>query len=811
VNGGTLTIDTTNAGGVAAGANIRFQSTLTGTTAGAEPLTLTAGTGGNVTFTGAVGGTRLGAVTINSANNVTESAGLTAASLTQSAGSGTSTLNGAVDTTGAANVTTSTITFGAGGSVTAGASSTLRADDMNLAGRPISVGANRLTLRPNTAGRVIDLGTDTAGRLGLTTAEMASVTAGVLQIGDSTNTGGVILTANTSAPAAATTLSVITGAGITQSGGTLTAPSLRLDAVSGIGTSAPRLSVNATTLAARTTTSGGVFISETDNVALGTVDGQSSISSAGDVTLVAGNAITQSAGTLTGSNVKLTASAGDIGSSGTRLSINATTLSAQASGNIFLSEADNVALGTVDGQTNLTAAGGAGTITLVAGGAITQSAGTISASGLRIEGSSAGTSGTPISTTINTLAAKATTSGGVFISDTNDVAIGSVDGLTGITSAGDVTIKAGGAITRSDGTVTGNTVTLDSETGVGASGGPIVTAATTLDVQVRTSGGIYISENDAVTISNASTASGDIEITSGGTMTVTNTTVTESSGGGKDVKLTTTLGDIDLGVVNAMGDTVTLKAAGSITNSNGSKVVDVNAETLSATAAASISLDTAVATVSSATTTTGNITLNGTQKVTLGTTDPGVSSGGDLTITNSTGLVTLGLVQSGGAMKITNDGGSIVDNDTFTPSLIAGSGATLSASGSVGTATNPLNVSVSDGLLSIAAFGTDGPISFNVSGIPADSVRRLNDPPGDTVINGRSELVKKAQETAAGQGVAAVSAAVPGQGVFEAMESQMIEVLGDPSEQIEEELKLEGEEAPVGATKEEEERRRRRQ
>jgi hypothetical protein len=71
--------------------------------------------------------------------------------------------------------------------------------------------------------------------------------------------------------------------------------------------------------------------------------------------------------------------------------------------------------------------------------------------------------------------------------------------------------------------------------------------------------------------------------------------------------------------------------------------------------------------------------------------------------------------------------------------------------------------------------------------------------------------VRKAQETAAGQGVAVVSAAVPGQGVFEAVESQMIEVLGDPSEQIEEELKLEGEEAPAGVTKEEEERRRRRQ
>jgi hypothetical protein len=97
---------------------------------------------------------------------------------------------------------------------------------------------------------------------------------------------------------------------------------------------------------------------------------------------------------------------------------------------------------------------------------------------------------------------------------------------------------------------------------------------------------------------------------------------------------------------------------------------------------------------------------------------------------------------------------------------------------------------------------------LNVSGIPADSVRRLNDPPGDTLINGRSELVKRAQETAAGASVAAVSAAVPGQGVFEAVASQMIEVLGDPSEQIEEELKLEGEEPAADAAKEEERRRR---
>ena len=59
-----------------------FGSTLTGTTAEAENLTVNAGTGGNVLFTGAVGGTRLGDIVITNANNVTESAGIKAESLT---------------------------------------------------------------------------------------------------------------------------------------------------------------------------------------------------------------------------------------------------------------------------------------------------------------------------------------------------------------------------------------------------------------------------------------------------------------------------------------------------------------------------------------------------------------------------------------------------------------------------------------------------------------------------------------------------------------------------------------------------------
>ena len=99
---GVTSIDTTS--GSAAGASVTFSGALTGTTTDVEHLTVNAGTGGNVVFTGVVGATRLGDIVITNANNVTESAGVTAKSLTQSAGGGTTLLTGAVNTDGATGV-----------------------------------------------------------------------------------------------------------------------------------------------------------------------------------------------------------------------------------------------------------------------------------------------------------------------------------------------------------------------------------------------------------------------------------------------------------------------------------------------------------------------------------------------------------------------------------------------------------------------------------------------------------------------------------------------------------------------------------
>jgi len=94
----TLGTDTT-----LTGVNVTFSNTLNdNATPGGAGLVVNAS--GNVTFIGAVGGTaRLGAISIANAANVTANA-IAAASLSQTAGSGTTTLNGAVNTNAVAGV-----------------------------------------------------------------------------------------------------------------------------------------------------------------------------------------------------------------------------------------------------------------------------------------------------------------------------------------------------------------------------------------------------------------------------------------------------------------------------------------------------------------------------------------------------------------------------------------------------------------------------------------------------------------------------------------------------------------------------------
>lgn len=149
----------------ATGANIRFYDTIDGT----QSLQLTAGTG-DIVFDGVVGGTTaLGAVTISSAQDLTLLA-FTAASITQTTGTGITTLNGAVTTSGASGISISSDSIVRGAAIT-------------------TTGTGPLTLAIASGG---SLTSTAAGAISLDGAFSQSGTGAVLLSGNITTTNDAI-------------------------------------------------------------------------------------------------------------------------------------------------------------------------------------------------------------------------------------------------------------------------------------------------------------------------------------------------------------------------------------------------------------------------------------------------------------------------------------------------------------------------------------------------------------------------------------------------------------------------------------------
>jgi hypothetical protein len=111
---GNATVDSTNGGGSPAGAAITFSGPVNGP----GNLTVIAGTSGDISFVGAVGAApQVNVLTISSARNVTANA-ITASSIVQSAGAGTTTFNGAINTNGAAGITLTGTNFAVNANIT---------------------------------------------------------------------------------------------------------------------------------------------------------------------------------------------------------------------------------------------------------------------------------------------------------------------------------------------------------------------------------------------------------------------------------------------------------------------------------------------------------------------------------------------------------------------------------------------------------------------------------------------------------------------------------------------------------------------
>ncbi|MCL4743124.1 MAG: filamentous hemagglutinin N-terminal domain-containing protein [Phycisphaerales bacterium] len=150
--------------GAPAGANITFDDALTGATADTQTLTLDAGTGGDILFSGAVGATRLGAVTVTNARNLTASSTFAALSITQTDGQGLTTF---ADTLTAA---------GAGGVSLTGNQFSLAAVNA-LAGGVSVQSRTGLTAGAITAGGAVNLALDTDANTVGATGTLAAVTA----------------------------------------------------------------------------------------------------------------------------------------------------------------------------------------------------------------------------------------------------------------------------------------------------------------------------------------------------------------------------------------------------------------------------------------------------------------------------------------------------------------------------------------------------------------------------------------------------------------------------------------------------------
>jgi fibronectin-binding autotransporter adhesin len=454
------------------------------------------------------------------------------------------------------------------------------------------------------------------------------------------------------------------------------------------------------------------------------------------------------------------------------------------------------------GNLNVTTVSASTSVTLTAtAGAITDAnlaAVNITATSATLSAATGIGSGNAIETTLGSLSATNATSGTIEIvetdaitltsvlqstdNDANDIFVTATGTITvGVvnagTTAGDVTLTANTGSIIDDSLdavadVFGDVVTLTAPSGVGqlAGAGTLDTTANSLDVSVTVAGGsIFITESNAVTLADIETADGSITITAGGTITATDVqSLIDST---NVITLTTTVGNILVDLVSAVGDTIVLSAAGAIEEVTPSDAgADLVASVITATAAtgighaATIEINTITnvsrgltATVTgtgaidlldvtgglrvlSATTTNGDITIAATTGDIFAESITSTSDvdANDVIVTANAGNIIAGVISAGttaGDVTLTATGGTITDEVSDNTADVIGDLVIMTATSGVGeaagfgsldTSANFLDVTVtSAGLINLNEINAvtlsdidtfNGPITINAGG-----------------------------------------------------------------------------------------------
>ncbi|HTL71540.1 MAG TPA: filamentous hemagglutinin N-terminal domain-containing protein [Candidatus Eisenbacteria bacterium] len=424
-----------------------------------------------------------------------------------------------------------------------------------------------------------------------------------------------------------------------------------------------------------------------------------------------------------------------------------------------LTETQTVAIGNVQGgsgDVNVTSAarldvgtvGTTGDVTLTAtAGPVTDANGAannITATSLSITSNT----GADLDTTVTNLTVSNTGPGNVNIDEAdgaNLLDVQAADGdVTVTTAAGNLAVSnvvatgatltaTAGAITDANGAV--NNITADTLTATAATGINLDTTVISMSATTTGAGSILLDEADDVTLTNISAANGPITITAAGPVTATRVfSLTDNDA--NDISITTggnlTVGELNAGTV--FGD-ITLDASfGAIARTGGS--TNLTGDQVSLTSSGDIGSPAAPVSY-----TANNFTFNilgvgtayvlafngGVLDTTLSSGDLVFSTTGDILI-RSAGAFTGNINLTAGGSILSVDGSSL---------LTAFNDIRLVAGGTIGTASAPLRfVSLMGGSLFLSAGGQTQGLSIHLSGnLPRENVFFSDTPPGLVVYN----------------------------------------------------------------------------
>ena len=519
------------------------------------------------------------------------------------------------------------------------------------------------------------------------------ITAGgtITLSGNVTGTAGQAVLASTG-----TTTNIVNG-----TGGTVTGVDVILSATGAVGTNASRIATTAGNLAAKAA-SGSVYVSETDAVTL--KDLTSSFTGSTAVT----NSATvvydvTAAGTITTGAVSVnTTTTGDTNLTTTGAAIN----------NIVLGSA----VGNTTGNTVLTSVGNITGAGLVSGNNVTLDSAT---------GVGTGTAGR-VNTTAATLAARSTTSGGVFVNETNAVTLNNIGAVGNTTAAnGNYDVVAAGTITVA-GAVTANgsgTVSLNATT---AASNVLINAAVS-----STSGAINVTAGQTITEAGAGTLS-----TSG--------LLTTQSNDGQTLNNANTVGSFNATNNDNTGSAgvVVGSATGNIALTNTAATLTITGLSQTATPSSAFQLPLDAVNGNVAIINTGNITnsagaamnvAGNTSLKTLGVATNGINIGKAALDTFNTGSLTFNT--TGGAVNIAENSNMLVTGINTAGALTLASTANMDST--VGTSITATSANLlAGGVIGGPATG-DAPTQFKstVSNVNFDSFGTLNVPTGAIVVS----------------------------------------------------------------------------